>query len=566
MTEREAFAADVRAAQSGDTRAFDALVKCFQNRAIAYARSLLRDPTAAEDAAQEALVQAWRDLPMLGEPLAFAGWLRRIVFKHCDRARRTQRETVPLNETIRAPRDAEPAAWAEQAEHRRTIHAALERLPAPLHAVTLLYYMTGHNVREIADFLGLTPQTVKNRLHAARKRLRKELWEMAETVIEGEKPSLSEDFSAGVLARVVREYQWQKWSDPHAANRDLLREGREAMTRIVAGDAAISWQTARDGFALLWEQWEFAPMTSLLMRFLAEPRTDGQTAWAYLHLANALALGGSSAGAVLAHEAFERLLAGKTYRLSRQWPHDPSDDSATEAYNADEVRLLFLCSPGGLSRSYHGVWRLRDYEQKLDAALSALTPTESNREQRFYALRAGVVTCQFAQDFPGAEHYLARIFQLAAEPGGTGGEKWQIKALGEAMELARVTGDSERFARLGDESARLLTTAAAAVPNAPWLSGERHNVAYELTMAGQHEAALPLWEANEASGGQANGGAWLLYAATVWKVTGDRSRTVALLREAAVHSESDLLPVFKERPEFASVLNDADFLAAIRRP
>ena len=72
-------------AQQGDLAAFDRLVRRFQDMAVGYAYSLLRDFSSAEDAAQEALVRAYIDLPMLREPAAFPAWLRRLVFKQCDR-------------------------------------------------------------------------------------------------------------------------------------------------------------------------------------------------------------------------------------------------------------------------------------------------------------------------------------------------------------------------------------------------------------------------------------------------------------------------------------------------
>ncbi len=76
---------DVVRAQGGDTAAFDALVRRFRDMAVGYAYSILRDFHAAEDAAQEAFIQAYYDLETLREPGAFPAWFRRVVFKHCDR-------------------------------------------------------------------------------------------------------------------------------------------------------------------------------------------------------------------------------------------------------------------------------------------------------------------------------------------------------------------------------------------------------------------------------------------------------------------------------------------------
>src|SRR5437763_15973991 len=77
MRDREHVAALVRAAQAGDERAFAALVTTFQDVAVAYAASLLRDMHLAEDATQEAFVDAYRAIGSLREPAAFPRWLRR---------------------------------------------------------------------------------------------------------------------------------------------------------------------------------------------------------------------------------------------------------------------------------------------------------------------------------------------------------------------------------------------------------------------------------------------------------------------------------------------------------
>ena len=78
----------MRSAQAGDELAFAELVRSHQDRAVAYATAILGDYHLAEDAAQEAFVDAYRQLRSLRAPEAFGGWLRTIVFKHCDRLTR----------------------------------------------------------------------------------------------------------------------------------------------------------------------------------------------------------------------------------------------------------------------------------------------------------------------------------------------------------------------------------------------------------------------------------------------------------------------------------------------
>ena len=557
----------VTRAQGGDTRAFDALVRRFQDPAVAYARTLLHDPAAAEDAAQEAFVQAWRDLPRLMEAAAFGAWLRRIVFKFCDRDRRSARPTQPLAEELPLPTDQEPDQVAERADDAARVQTAIQALPCPLREATLLYYLTGHDIKEIAAFLDLPPSTVKNRLHAARKQLRKELWTMAETTLEHEKPSKNGAFAETVLARVLREFQQQEAADPETVNRGLLEEGRTALFQTLGQDAPLDDQTVRDGFTLLWRKRDWAALAALLMRYLTQPLSDSETAWAYVHLANMIAVGGSAAGAVLAHEAFERWMPGKSPRLSAHWPYYPvSQDILDAVYAGAEVRLLFLAQSGEFATSYLGVWRNNDYLAKVDAVLSEIPVTPGNRRQRFFALRMATNACESATDWGNARHYIRQMYVLAAQAEDeTLAAEIQAKALGHDIGLAHRTRDEAAFAARAAEKTALLTAEQEEPDPTGWVRGERHDLACQLALGGRHDLALPLWEANAACGGQIGGWGWLMYAATLWQLTQDRAKTLGLLREARTHDDRDMTSLFTERPEFAGVRDDEEFRQAISR-
>ena len=172
MTELPPLARLVHAARGGDGRAFGELVERFQHMAQGYALSLLRDPGLAEDACQEAFVDAFLHLNQLREDAAFPGWFRRVVHKHADRQRRSRLLAIELGEL---PGARDPLAALLEAEERRSVQEEVAALPARLRDSIALFYGAGLTVDEMASFLNVTPSAVKKRLFDARALLRRAL-------------------------------------------------------------------------------------------------------------------------------------------------------------------------------------------------------------------------------------------------------------------------------------------------------------------------------------------------------------------------------------------------------
>ena len=81
MEELELLVARTR---NGDLDAYGQIVSRFQDMALGYAYSILGDFPLAEDVAQDAFVEAYRQLKQLRDAVAFPGWFRRIVFTYCN--------------------------------------------------------------------------------------------------------------------------------------------------------------------------------------------------------------------------------------------------------------------------------------------------------------------------------------------------------------------------------------------------------------------------------------------------------------------------------------------------
>jgi len=180
----------VTQAQAGDVRAYGEIVRRFQDMAYGYAHSLLGDFHLAEDAAQEAFIEAYRCLPKLREPAAFSGWLRRIVFKRCDRLTRPKQVcTVPLESVGSvASKSPGPPQKAERREMRDKALDAIRSLPDAERTVTTLHYIDGYSQKDVADFLEVPVTTVNNRLHASRQRLKERMIAMVADELNASKP------------------------------------------------------------------------------------------------------------------------------------------------------------------------------------------------------------------------------------------------------------------------------------------------------------------------------------------------------------------------------------------
>ncbi len=153
-------------ARRGDHDAFAELVDDALRRLDAAARLILRDPDLAQDAVQETLIRAWRDLPGLRDPGRFDAWLHRLLVNAClDLVRRRRRRPIEVElspiDSMNMPDHA--TAFAD----RELLDAALQRLDPGHRAVVALHYLLGMPLHDVAVSLGIPDGTARSRLHYA---------------------------------------------------------------------------------------------------------------------------------------------------------------------------------------------------------------------------------------------------------------------------------------------------------------------------------------------------------------------------------------------------------------
>jgi RNA polymerase sigma-70 factor (ECF subfamily) len=156
----------IRAAQSGDTAAFGALVRAHQRRAYA----VVSTHEDAEDAVQEGFLHAYRALDRFRPDQAFGAWLHRIVANAAlDITRRRKvRDADELTESL-ASQFRDPG---ETADLRARLRLALSQLTPRQRSVILLHDVEGFRHGEIGLLLGIPEGTARSDLHHARRALR----------------------------------------------------------------------------------------------------------------------------------------------------------------------------------------------------------------------------------------------------------------------------------------------------------------------------------------------------------------------------------------------------------
>jgi RNA polymerase sigma-70 factor (ECF subfamily) len=188
----------VERAKSGDQSAFRAIMEQNNQRLYRVARAVMKDDTEAEDVVQETYLRAFFNLSKFRGESSLTTWLTRIALNEALGRKRKQRAMVTL-ETVETAQqtsaqiiqfpamntETDPERSAAQNEIQRLLERAMDALPEPFRVVFVMRDVEEMSIEETAFHLGIRPQTVKTRLHRARRLLRQSLdGELASTLKE----------------------------------------------------------------------------------------------------------------------------------------------------------------------------------------------------------------------------------------------------------------------------------------------------------------------------------------------------------------------------------------------
>jgi RNA polymerase sigma-70 factor (ECF subfamily) len=163
----------VEAAMAGDADAFSSLAEASARRLYAVARLILHNDALAEDATQEALVVAWRDLSALRDPARFEAWLHRVLVRECYKHGQRERRRVQVEGQVQSLTvETDPSHQSIVSDQ---IERGFSRLSVEHRTVLVLHHYLGYTFPEIAATMGVPVGTVKSRVSRACAAMREAL-------------------------------------------------------------------------------------------------------------------------------------------------------------------------------------------------------------------------------------------------------------------------------------------------------------------------------------------------------------------------------------------------------
>jgi RNA polymerase sigma-70 factor (ECF subfamily) len=177
----------VRRVLARDGDAFRLVIQKYNQRLYRMARGILKNDDEAEDAVHDAYISAFTNLARFRGDSSLATWLSRIVINEALGRLRTQRRHVDIAaiDAERAPaeiiqfpfasRTEDPERTMAQRQLLQLVEQATDDLPDVYRVVFIARVIEGMSIEDTADILGLKPETVKTRLHRARRLVREQL-------------------------------------------------------------------------------------------------------------------------------------------------------------------------------------------------------------------------------------------------------------------------------------------------------------------------------------------------------------------------------------------------------
>jgi len=197
----------LKASLRGQTPAFEVIVQKYQSLICAITYSATGSVEQSEELAQQAFIKCWKNLGQLKDLAKFRAWLCSITRNLVNDSYRRQKneitsKAIPMD-SIQDHRseDIGPVEAAISKEREAIVNEALSKIPETFREPLVLYYREDRSYRQVADQLGFSEHTARERISEARKLLKEKVASLVEETIERTKPG--KVFTTAVIASIA---------------------------------------------------------------------------------------------------------------------------------------------------------------------------------------------------------------------------------------------------------------------------------------------------------------------------------------------------------------------------
>ena len=544
---------------AGDESAFSTLVRKYQKPVQAFVRRKIGDFHIAEEITQDIFLRVYEKLPTLKNLNTFAGWLYVIAARQCFAW--FEKKRIPMESLdAMSPAELEELAYtrycAEQQKEfvserqREVVERLLQKLPEGERSVVTLHYLDSMTCEDVSKFLGVSPNTVKSRLHRARKRLKKE-----EPTIREIWGGSKGDFIMSDKVKDIRghfdAFMEQVKSDP-ASRENILKDVSNEIEEALKGETTPELVNLA-----VYEIYPYMGKLGmekripLLRNYMNDAPDDTERYWMHKSLVESLGFVGRN------REAIE-----EQTRLYR-W-----------ACKQSEKYVLRTISNLNAAGCWKAEDRIDDWIQLYNEASERLENPEVSQYSRCDFLRTGAATLQRNDRLDAALLEIEKLERANGKPGWGSYFKFWLAVREVRLLLYSKQEDWDRFDQVYTETntfiqGELKKLDAGFPVNLYELYCAAHNVGCRLVWSKKYNAAKRLLQVAIDLGNYTEGSHFLL-AVSIWASEKDREKTLHHLKiaqDAYVvrgHNYMDsYYPSFLESPGFSDVKDDPEFLKVL---
>ncbi|MCE2412994.1 RNA polymerase sigma factor [Candidatus Poribacteria bacterium] len=544
---------------AGDESAFSALVRKYQKPVHAFVRRKVGDFHIAEEITQDIFLRVYERLQTLKNPSTFVRWLYVIAARQCFAWFEKKRMTMKSLDAM-SPEELEELAYAQyraeqqdefaNEQYREVVKHLLQKLPESERTVVTLHYLSNMTCEDISKFLGVSPNTVKSRLHRARNRLKKEKSTIRE-IWKGSKGNFIMSAKLEDIRGKFHAYREHMRSNPSSAEVMLTEVNNEIEDALKAEITPELVHLAVDEIYPYMGSLGMEKRIPLLRKYMNDALDDTERYWSHQGLVNTLAF-----------LRRDREVIEEQTRLYH-W-----------ACKQSEKYVLRIIANQNTAGSWKAEGRINDWIQLYNETSERLEIPEVSQYSRCDFLQKGAAILQRNDRLDAALLEIEKLERAYGKPGWRSYFKFWLAVREIRLLLYSKKEDWDCFDQVYTETntfieGELKKLEAGFPVNLYECYCVAHNVGCCLVWSKRYtegkrllQLAIDLGNYTEYSHFQ--------FAVSIWASEKDREKTLHHLKIAqdayvvrGYNYQDSYYPSFLETPEFSDVKDDPEFLKVL---